>query len=276
MLLTSPTSNEKKLYTKEELRELLGRYKGILSNPMIEYLNSIIELEFSVVKENISENDRKALAELEIYKQAAAYNIYNRAIKLIADKKLSDEDLIKRVVDNYFIIYFCLDEIKSMDVFNFIYGDQTTRNIPDGYKTMKIGAISLFCAQESDEARKLEMERILNKLEHLYDTNVVISSRPGAFGGPNSYRKFSIEQEIESYEKALTKLDNKRGLSDLDKRKIEVSNRFHELIMEDYGFTSDDFKDEEKRNTRGDRTLLEKTLIKRQPNLIITDNIYYL
>lgn len=77
-------------------------------------------------------------------------------------------------------------------------------------------------------------------------------------------------------EKKLYTKEELRELSDLDKRKIEVSNRFHELIMEDYGFTSDDFKDEEKRNTRGDRTLLEKTLIKRQPNLIITDNIYYL
>ena len=47
------TSNIERVKTKEELLESLEKYKGILSVPMIEYLNSLIELEFSVVRENI-------------------------------------------------------------------------------------------------------------------------------------------------------------------------------------------------------------------------------
>ena len=47
------TSNIERVETKEELLESLEKYKGILSVPMIEYLNSLIELEFSVVRENI-------------------------------------------------------------------------------------------------------------------------------------------------------------------------------------------------------------------------------
>lgn len=58
-----------KLETKEKLLELLKRYRGILANSMIDYLNSLVELEFSVIREYISDSDRKALAELEIYKK---------------------------------------------------------------------------------------------------------------------------------------------------------------------------------------------------------------
>ena len=60
------TSNIERVETKEELLESLEKYKGILSVPMIEYLNSLIELEFSVVRENIGEQDSDALSELDI------------------------------------------------------------------------------------------------------------------------------------------------------------------------------------------------------------------
>ncbi len=38
---------------------------------MIEYLNSLLELEFSVVRENIGKQDRDALSELDIYRNVA-------------------------------------------------------------------------------------------------------------------------------------------------------------------------------------------------------------
>ena len=51
--------------TKEELIELLKKYKGILNSSIIEYLNYLIELEFSVIKDYIGEEERLALSELE-------------------------------------------------------------------------------------------------------------------------------------------------------------------------------------------------------------------
>lgn len=55
--------------TKEELIELLKKYKGILNSSIIEYLNYLIELEFSVIKDYIGEEERLALSELELYKK---------------------------------------------------------------------------------------------------------------------------------------------------------------------------------------------------------------
>ena len=67
------------LLSKEELKLLLFEsYKGILSKEMIEYLDSLIELEFSVIKDYIALDNREILTELSIYRYASIYNIYNR------------------------------------------------------------------------------------------------------------------------------------------------------------------------------------------------------
>ena len=47
------SNNWNRVNTREELLELLKEYRGILSNPMQEYLNSLIELEFSVIRDYI-------------------------------------------------------------------------------------------------------------------------------------------------------------------------------------------------------------------------------
>ena len=74
--------NWNKINTREELIELLKGYKGILADSMINYLNSLIDLEFSVIRDYISDNDRVALSELEVYKRIAMYNIYNRSLNI--------------------------------------------------------------------------------------------------------------------------------------------------------------------------------------------------
>lgn len=84
------SNNWNRVNTREELLELLKEYRGILSNPMQEYLNSLIELEFSVIRDYIKDEDRDVLSELEVYKKVAIYNIYNRALNLF---KMQDMQL---------------------------------------------------------------------------------------------------------------------------------------------------------------------------------------
>ena len=81
------TKPENKLATKEELIDLLKKHRGILTNSILDYLNSLVELEFSVVRKNISTEEREILSELEIYKKIATYNIYHRALQLLEQQK---------------------------------------------------------------------------------------------------------------------------------------------------------------------------------------------
>ncbi len=80
--------NFEKSLTKKDLLKLLETYKGVLNKTMIDYLNSLINLEFSVVRNYISETDRKVLAELNIYKQIATYNICKRIKNYLLTKKM--------------------------------------------------------------------------------------------------------------------------------------------------------------------------------------------
>ena len=149
---------QNELITVDELKELLNSYKGILNKEMFEYLDSIINSEFSVIKENISERDRKALSELEIYKKAAIYNIYSRAINLLEDKNLDIIPLNNRLDINS----------KTGDrLFNFSFGEYNVfgnRDIPDGYKTMKIGNVDLYHTLEGKEQKEV-LAKALEELE---------------------------------------------------------------------------------------------------------------
>ena len=77
----------KKISSKEELKESLNRYKRILNPRVIDYLNQLVELEFSAVKDIIDIEDREILQNLDLYKNVVAYNIYNRTLELLSNEQ---------------------------------------------------------------------------------------------------------------------------------------------------------------------------------------------
>ena len=77
----------KKISSKEELKESLDRYKRILNPRVIDYLNQLVELEFSAVKDIIDIEDREMLQNLDLYKNVVAYNIYNRTLELLSNEQ---------------------------------------------------------------------------------------------------------------------------------------------------------------------------------------------
>lgn len=271
-----------KINTKKELKELLKEYNGILTIPMVDYLNSLIELEFSVVRDYIKEEDRKALSELEVYKRIAMYNVYNGALKLF---KQADCDCELEISGNNKGIeglnVSALSESGRVTLFDYFYGKRfnSQPEIPEGYKTSNIGNISLFQTIENEEQRKAELDRVMNVLEGLYNERNPYHSRPGRYGGPASNWAFEHSNKISEYEERFTDLDSKKELSDADKKSIELTKYFHNLLLEDYGLTNKSFKDESKDSYliyQGDKNQMNKTLVKRMPNLTIKDNIRYI
>lgn len=264
-------STWKRINTKEELITLLKKYKGILTNPMIEYLNSLIELEFSVIRENISDCDRIALSELEVYKRIAKYNIYNRTLNLFNEQNVpeiqtySNKDWYKGLN-----VYYLLGEQK-IPLFDFNYEEKEIdyKLKRSGYKTMNIGTIYLYQTLDYKE-------ELINKLKKLcaQQNPHRYTFIPYIVGGPAS--KWGIDHEglIRSYEKELVKLDSRKELTAEEKKEIEVRTRFFELLLEDYGLTNEDFIEESSKNSGN--SSLQKTLIKKIPNLTINNNIKYI
>lgn len=278
MLIYRLNNNFDKVNTKDELTKLLEQYRGILTEPIMDYLNSLIELEFSVIREYIEENDKMKLSELEIYKRIAIYNIYNRALNLFKKSEPSLDITGNESGYEELCASIKLGN-KNIRLFSFDYSNRLSidTKIPKGYKTMKIGTISLYQTLESQELREAELNRVMQKLERLYDAHNPYFSRPGVFGGPASQWAFAHNEKITYYEKKFTELDSKKELSDDDKKEIEMTNKIHSLLLEDYGLSNESFEEEENKQVFNRKeSNLQKILVKKQPNLTIENNIKYI
>lgn len=283
MLKSIVNDNFNKVKAKEELLKLLNDYKGILTNPMLNYLNSLIELEFSVIREYISDSDRKALAELEIYKKVAIFNIYNRAQNLFNQQ--NGEFIISGNNDGWEELNVSTElSDRSVRLFDFDYKEihsngWNTPKVPRGFKTMNIGNIKLYQTFESKELRKAELDNVVNTLDRLYDERNPDQSIPGVVGGPGSNWSFEHTRKIQEYEEKFKQLDSKKELSEEDKIEIEITRQIHDLLLDDFGLTNESFTEENNRSFDcfdKEKNELEKTLVKRMPNLTITDNIKYI
>lgn len=258
-------NNLNKISTREDLIDLLNKYNGILTDPVISYLNSLIDLEFSVIRDCIDKNDRTALSELEIYKKIAMYNIYNRALNLF---KQNDSELTISGND---------EGIEGLKVYSKI-GDRNLILFDYDYKD-SIGNLSLFKTIESKEQREAELTRVMSKLEKLYDEKNPYHSSANTYGGPASQWVFDHAKRIKEYEDKYNELDSKKELTEEDKKEIEITNKYHELLLEDYGLTNKDFEDETNLHVLDfsrEITNLHKTLVKKMPCTNIKNNIKYI
>lgn len=246
-------------------------------------MNSLIELEFSVIRECISDSDRKVLAELEVYKKIAIYNIYNRAQDLF-NQQNSEFIIFGNNEGNEGLSVSTKLSGRNVKLFDFDYREihssgWNSPKVPSGFKTLNIGKISLFQTFESKELREAELDKVMRILEKLYDERNPYSSRPGVVGGPGSTWEFEHASKIQEYEDKFKQLDSKKELSDEDKIEIEVTRKIHDLLLEDFGLNIENFADESNQpfaKFGKEKTELKKTLVKRMPNLTITDNIRYI
>lgn len=280
MKIMRTNDNWNKVNTKEELLSLLEEYGLILTDHIIEYLNALIELDFSVMRDYISIEARKTLSELEVYKRIAIYNIYYMALNTFEKNGTGLEISGNNDGIEGLTVYAPLGE-RIIKLFDFNYRESSTgfqSRVPNGYKTMHIGNISLFQTIENEEQREAELMRVMGILDRLYDEKNPYHSRPRTYGGPASQWAFEHNDKIREYEEKFKQLDGKKELTDEEKREIEITKQFHELLLDDYGLTNKSFVEEDSGSiiNRGQKSVLQKTLVRRQPNLTITNHIKYI
>ena len=265
---------ENKLATKEELIDLLKKHKEILTNSILDYLNSLVELEFSVVRENISREEREILSELELYKKIATYNIYHRALQLLEQQKQPLD------IDNNGRLEISVQvENRKVELFSFDYQERISlrKDIPEEYKSMKIGNVCLYRTLQNQDIREKEINRVLRKLESLYASHNPYPHRHSVVGGLDFYWERQHKERIEKLEDKLAELDSKKELTEVDKKEIELTNDIHQLLLADYELTNEDFEERKMpKFTTSEFDRMNKIRTKKMPNLTIVDHIRYL
>ena len=271
------------LLSKEELKLLLESYKKILSKEIIEYLNSLIELEFSVIKDYIALNNREILTELSIYRYASIYNIYNRSIKLIKEHNLPLEinrfDKPIDVTKNSLNLSFVTRSKKRINVFEYDYNYHSPykNKIPEYYYNRNLGEITIYQTLESKARKEKEINLILEKLEKLYDKDIPIRTLiEEELIGYNT--PFENKVKIGLLEKRFTELDCKKELTTEDREEIKITNYTAKILLDDMGLKEEDFivDKEDLFNMSKEFTNLEETKVKKLPNLEIKRKIKYI
>lgn len=104
-------------YTKEELETTLNKEKWMISSRAYEYYNNLINLDYSVLREYISREQRDILSLTRLYNKIAVYNIYERSLniikKYVKDIDIHDSQIL--VASNYY-------NNKDLVYFMYVYG----------------------------------------------------------------------------------------------------------------------------------------------------------
>ena len=264
--------------SKEELVNLLNGYNGILSKPMINYLNLLIELEFSVFKDYISFGERNILSCLEIYQKVAIYNIYNRALKLIENSNNKFVIVDNRNLYEGINIFY---EDNNLKLFGFDYGK---RFLPFGkdyrswIESLDIGSVSLYQTVNDPNVIEFKYGEVINILNNLYKEKENDFSSHRDFLGHIDKKWYSnYLLQVSCYENILRKLESKKSLTDNDKKIIDITNNIYNLFMDDYGLRESDFSSNNNylAYPNGD-IRLQKKLTKKLPGIEVKTNIKYI
>jgi len=234
--------------SKEELESAIKKYRGILVPEVTEYLDSLVNLEFSVLRNDIiSEQDRYALSQLDIYKSLAQYNVYHRAINIFKNQK--DVQL------------FTNDNSRSGVEADALFGksQEIMYVFNHNDKTSDYGSIKIARIKENDGQRENEINALKRELSHTsFDVKIPSIDYNGeAKVGGNSMEYFEFKNKVRALKKRIEELENASSLSADDKRIMELTDYFHDLILDDYGIelNDDEMKEKSSHTTQKQKVL---------------------
>lgn len=228
--------------TKTELSNNLYNLESILNPKVVKYLNSLLELEFSVLKKEINNRDRKLLSEFLIYRKIAMYNIYNRALKIINDSGI-DYKILNCGRHSTSLKTAYQNKDVNLYLFNFDCNYHTPSDSFIGNLIRKepgeIGTINLF--QYYDDMDELEIQR--NNLIHkITGINKQLYNRDDLnylnYKGTDDYNKRYFQSELATLEERM-----RNGLSKEAQEAIKIINYVHDLLLEDFGLKINNFSE---------------------------------
>ena len=246
------------IYKAEELEKKLKEYKGILSPKAMEYLESVLHLEMSVIKKEISDDDRIALSQLSVYNHISRFNLYHGALNLAKNNKRGINYSDGSDSGFHLVSVSSKEGVES----RYMYEYHFDRDY-----------IKIHEYIPSAEKRQEEIDRKKYDRNHIY-----VSGRPSVdwegkplVGGPYDFEVSMAINRYEALSNQINELESIKGLTDNDKKVIRLSKKFSDLFLEEYGLTHEDFTKKDV-----DSKILEKSYVKVPNTVIVYKEIHYI
>ena len=256
--------NNRKIPTLEELNELLKKSNYSLDTYTMRYINSLINLEFSALREDIlTQEERKELNKLTIYRKAVIYNIYNRAMQILQkEKKEYDLNIINNNDNFEGILASCNIFDNKIRIYKYDYSDNIQQVLIHEYKED-------FCK------RDIEKERILQVLEYLYNAR---DNNINLLGKTNGVKaNIDISKKIIDLEERYYRLATRTLMNEDDKNIAEIQNHFSKLFEKEYAINrKKDYKKTQKsKYDLEHRNDMFQVLEKEYPTLTLKKEVKY-
>ena len=242
--------------TKEEMIEDLKGYQAFLNSYYYDYFRSLIELQFSIFNKNISDEEKKRLSELDIYREIAKYNIYNQAIDLVKDENASLNGNEKK--NEGLTIY-----VNDSRVFDFNYRARVyDAKAIEGYKRSDVGTISLFQTLDSRPSFEEEVSKLKKKIQEEEMTVCPSNIDYLTWKTNHEERLNNLKMELDDL------LDDSNYIE--DQKRYAACNRICDKFIDLYGISEEEFDSE---SIDSDSNC--KKRIKKIPGIVLTNFIYH-
>lgn len=276
--------SKKELDSKQILLEKLKMYRNVLTSEKLEYLESLIELEISAIGNTLSRQNQLALLDLGLYRDIVKYNIAHRTKELLESLDIPGMELdldssgnvsttlhFNKTRERY-KVYFYHSKIETEGEFQSPEEMET--------KDIRLGHIYLYRFLIDDSIRAKEARLLRQKLAE--EKAFLKQYKQGEI-------KIRAYEEITDASRNITQLERRlqkiqKPVTDRTKYISDVIEQVHNMILKDYGLTNDSFEEPHyqglhqvyaKLYNGDDSTCLHKTLVKRMPGLLLTDQIEY-
>ncbi|MCX4364310.1 MAG: hypothetical protein OSJ70_00865 [Bacilli bacterium] len=236
--------------SREYLLEYLKRHKNIFSKYIYEYLECLINLDITILKNNfISEEEMQYLMQLGLVQTIAKYNIYESAYKIFQEGASTHEIVLSPRDEKR--EYLKVLGVDSQDVF-----------IIFDYKALDDAInINLYHLLESHPRRQKEIDHLVNCIDELYNNQTSDFYTPG---------EKTLQERIREYQDMRHNLLNREKISS---PKFATLDYFNNQILSSYGFASSKIPQNVITEKTDDN--MEERLVKKYPNITLTQNIKY-
>lgn len=268
---------------KQVLLDKLKLYRGILTGEKLEYLESLIELETSAVRSELSLEEQEALLDLGLYQDIVKYNIGHRAKKILESLHMPELKIALDSKGDAFANLHFDSEQKSCAVL-FYNGtvDFSKTLTPEERETsdVRLGHIRLYRFLIDDVIREQEFQLLQEEIQKKEDFfkrakegKVKIRSYEELTDAEWKWNQLNIR--LQQLQAPIT--NHERYVSD-------AVEEIHNSLLNDYGLDRESFERPDRQGLDqvyaklydGDySTCLQKTLVKRKPGLLLTDTITY-
>ena len=279
---------------KGELILRLQTHKGIFSESVYKYLYALINNDFSVVRNYISDEERRVLSNLDIFHQISMYNINKRALNIF--KKFDSPQVSELDITTYSSkeVPRVTAEIGSSEVTLFGTNNSCIK-LDNPYKFWTFSeertvtspiVIPLYKSIIDPQKKYAECERIKKELEHWetaknpFTPECVPRNKKNKYVGSGRYAsQWVIDKQlkIESLKRQLEEINKEIANSSPEENQIisDITCQIFDLFLEDYGLQEEDIN-EKQREVFEEEKETHKKYVKKMPGLTIERNITYL